>query len=103
MTLAICTEAQRPEEIKHRQREFVRHGLSKQVALEGEHATGLDSRVTRSTRGSPVRNVIAALKRVRPAGGNDLAFDGEKAKRILWIKEQADRAGPLPRRAALFA
>ena len=28
-------------------------------------------------------------------GGNDPASDGEKAKRILWIKEQADRPDTL--------
>jgi hypothetical protein len=46
-------------------------------------------------RAEQYRQFIAVLEKAWSESGHDLSVDSEKGKRILWMKQQADRLDPL--------
>ncbi|MGD0511608.1 MAG: hypothetical protein ABSA33_07280, partial [Candidatus Micrarchaeaceae archaeon] len=53
-----------------------------------------DSWVKAWVRAIQYREFIAILERVWAGAGHDLTAESEKGKRILWMKQQADRLDP---------
>jgi hypothetical protein len=72
-----------------------RYELSKQIQEEEKRVANLDSWVNSWSLANKYREFIAALQMVWTKAGNDLTPGGEKGKRRLWMKEQADRLDPL--------
>jgi hypothetical protein len=92
---AIWEEKRRQEEIKRRQRELELQGLAEQIRSEEKQVANFESWVTSWLRAKQYREFIAALEDTWTRAGHDLSSEGEKGKRITWMKQQADRLDPL--------
>ncbi len=92
---AIWEEKRRLEEIKRRQRELELRELGEKVRAEEKQVEKLDSWVTSWLRANQYREFIAALEKTWTSAGHDLSPEAEKGKRIIWMKQQADRLDPL--------
>ena len=91
----IRAEQRIQEEIKRRQRDLERQELAQQIQEEEKRVTDLDSWVMAWVRAEQYRQFIAVLEKAWSESGHDLSVDSEKGKRILWMKQQADRLDPL--------
>jgi hypothetical protein len=92
---AIWEKKRRLEEIKRRQRELELQELAEQIGAEEKQVATLDSRVTSWVRAEQYREFIAALEGAWTMASHDISAEGEKGKRIAWMKQQADRLDPL--------
>ena len=69
--------------------------LAEKVRAEEKQVEKLDSWVTSWLRANQYRDFIAALEDTWTRAGHDLSPEAEKGKRIIWMKQQADRLDPL--------
>lgn len=90
----IRAEERRREEIRRQQRESEREKLAKEIAEEEKRVANLDAWVTQWIRAKQYGEFIEALRAVWEADRHDLSPDSEKGKRIIWMKQQADRLDP---------
>jgi alkanesulfonate monooxygenase SsuD/methylene tetrahydromethanopterin reductase-like flavin-dependent oxidoreductase (luciferase family) len=72
-----------------------RYGLSNQIQEEEKKVANFDSWVKSWVLANRYREFIVALEKVWAEAGHDLTTEGEKGKRLLWMKPQADRLDPL--------
>ena len=91
----IWAEKRRLEEIEERKRAQERAALAEQVAEEEKKVKDLDSWVSSWGRAQKMRDFISALEKAWEKEGHDLSPQSEKGRRILWMKQQADRLDPL--------
>jgi hypothetical protein len=97
-TEVIQAEERRQEEIRRRQRELEREKLGREIADEEKRVANLDAWVTQWIRAKQYRDFIECLQAVWEAEGLDLSAEAEKGKRIIWMKQQADRLDPFVER-----
>ena len=88
-------EQARLREIEDRKRERERAELSRQIAEEEKRVKEFESWVDNWTRARQMRDFIAELEKVWAETNLDLSPDAPKGKRIIWIKQQADRIDPM--------
>ena len=94
-TQSLRAEERRKEEIRRRQREMERYELANQIQEEEKKVANFDSSVRSWILANQYREFIATLEKVWAESGHDLNAESEKGKRILWMKQQADRLDPL--------
>ena len=94
-TQSIRAEEQRKEEIRRRQREMERYELANQIQEEEKRVANFDSWAKSWILANQYREFITALEKVWAEFGHDLTAESEKSKRLLWMKQQADRLDPL--------
>jgi hypothetical protein len=92
---SIRAESRRQEEIRRRQRDMERYELSNQIQEEEKRVANLDSWVKSWVLANQHREFIAAFEKAWAESGHDLTAESEKGKRLLWMKQQADRLDPL--------
>lgn len=94
----IWAEKRRLEEIEEKKRAKERATLAEQIAEEEKKLKDFDSWVNGWLRAQEMRDFISALRKMWEEQGDDLSPDSEKGRRILWMKQQADRLDPLVER-----
>jgi len=92
---SIRAEERRKEEIRLRQREMERYELANQIQEEEKRVADFDSWAKSWILANQYKEFIAALEKVWAEAGHDLTAESEKGKRLLWMKQQADRLDPL--------
>ena len=91
----INEERARQREIEQREREIERFKLSEQIREEEKKLATFDSWVTNWSRANLYRDFISALESSWRATGEDLSEGSERADRLNWMRQQADRLDPL--------
>ena len=80
--------------IKRRQQEIDRMELAKLIQDEDRRVADLDTWVTSWIRAKQYRDFIATLEKAWTEAGHDVTAGTEKGKRLIWMREQADRLDP---------
>jgi hypothetical protein len=88
-------ERERQEAIERREREIERFKLSEQIRDEEKKLANLDAWVTNWSRARLYREFISTLEECWKAKGEDLSDGSERANRLVWMRQQADRLDPL--------
>jgi hypothetical protein len=88
-------ERERQQEIERREREIERFKLSEQIREEEKKLENFDAWVANWSRARLYREFISALEEYWRARGEDLSDGGERANRLIWMRQQADRLDPL--------
>ena len=91
----LAAERKHQQEIERRERQSERFKLSEQIREEEKKLENLDTWVTNWSRARLYREFILALDESWKARGEDLSDGGERAARLLWMRQQADRLDPL--------
>ncbi|HWR35403.1 MAG TPA: hypothetical protein VN622_05980 [Clostridia bacterium] len=91
----LRAEQQRLAAIEQRKREIERLELSKQIAEEEKKVQELEQWTSRWVQARNMREFITALQSYWKQQGVDLSDGSEKANRLKWMFEQADRIDPL--------
>jgi hypothetical protein len=87
-------EAKR-EEIERQKKARERAKLAEQIAEEEKKVSELESWVADWARAKQMREFIAELETAWKGENLDLSPDAPKGKRIIWMKQQADRIDPM--------
>lgn len=82
-------------EIKWEKERRERAELAQQIAEEEQRVRQLETWVASWARAQQMREFIAALEKVWKEAGHDLSPETPKGKRIVWMKQQADRIDPM--------
>jgi hypothetical protein len=91
----IRAEQKRLEEIEERKKERERAELAAQIAEEEKKVKDFEEWVDSWTRAKQMREFISVLEKVWSEGGMDLSPDSPKGRRIVRMKQQADRMDPM--------
>ena len=85
----------RREELEERKKEEELEQLAKLVKEEEKKVQELNLWVENWTKAERMRKFIVALEKEWVRQGMDLSPETPKGKRIVWMKEQADRLDPI--------
>jgi hypothetical protein len=88
-------ERAKQQEIERRKREHERAELAKQIAEEEKKVKEFEGWVDDWRRAGEMRDFISALEKAWTEDNVDLSPEAPKGKRIIWMKQQADRVDPL--------
>ena len=91
----IAAELRQKEELDQRRKEEELEKLAKLIKEEEKKVRDLNSWVMMWARAKRMRRFITALEKEWKSQGIDLSPESEKAKRIAWMKGQADRLDPM--------
>ena len=91
----IAAEVRQKEELERRRKEEELEKLAKEIKEEERKVRELNSWAKRWARANRMRRFIAALEMKWKNEEIDLSRESPKGKRIIWMKEQADRLDPL--------
>jgi hypothetical protein len=87
----IRAEQRRLGEIEQRKKERERAELAEQIEEEEEKVKDLERWVDSWIRAGQMREFISALEKAWAEQNIDLSPDSVRGRRILWMKQQADR------------
>ena len=93
--LGIREEQRKRDEIARQQRIKEQLVLADQIREEEKKLKQLEGWVSAWARAKEMRDFISALERLWVGEGYDLSTETEKGQRLVWMKQQADRADPL--------
>jgi hypothetical protein len=88
-------EQARLREIERQKEERERAVLAEQIAAEEKKVKEFEGWVDCWARARQMRDFIADLERVWTEKKHDLSPEAEKGKRLVWMKQQADRMDPM--------
>ncbi len=88
-------EQARLREIERQKEERERAALAEQIASEEKKVKEFEGWVDCWARARQMRDFIADLERVWTEANHDLSPEAEKGKRLVWMKQQADRMDPM--------
>lgn len=91
----IEAELRQREELEERKKEEELEQLAKLIKEEEKKVQDLNLWVENWTKATRMREFIAALEIEWSRQGVDLSPETPKGKRIIWMKEQADRLDPM--------
>jgi hypothetical protein len=91
----VRTEQQRLAAIEQRKREIERLELSKQIEEEEKKVRELEELTNRWMKAHQMREFITALQAYWQKQGVDFSDGSERATRLKWMCDQADRLDPL--------
>src|SRR5256885_1303829 len=91
----IDAELAKQQEIERQKHESEMAELAKQIGEEERRVKDLDTWVTNWVRAEQIRTFISTLEKVWAKEGHDLSPDAPKGKRIVWMRDQADRLDPM--------
>lgn len=91
----IRAEQRRLEEIEQRKRERERAELAAQIAEEEKKVKDFEGWVDSWIRARHMREFISVIEKTWAEQNIDLSPDSPKGRRILWMKQQADRMDPM--------
>ena len=81
-------------EIEWREKQRLRIELSEQIQEEEKRIQDLDGLVDGWVRAKQMREFIAALEKSWTETKEELSPDSPRAKKLAWMKQQADRLDP---------
>jgi hypothetical protein len=93
-TAKLRSEQARQWEIERQARQMERVKLSEQIHEEEKKLASFDALVTNWSRAHLYREFVSALEGSWRAGGEDLSDGSDRAKRLDWMRQQADRLDP---------
>jgi hypothetical protein len=88
-------EARQRQEVEQRKKDQELEELAKLIKDEEKKISDLNSWVEDWARARRMRKFIVALEKEWTRQGIDLSPESPKGKRIIWMKEQADRLDPM--------
>jgi hypothetical protein len=91
----LGAERERQQQIAQRQREIERQKLSDLIREEEKKVSTLDSWVSNWVHARQYREFISALAEAWKADGKDLSPETDQGKKLIWMRQQADRLDPL--------
>jgi hypothetical protein len=91
----LGAERERREEIKRREEEIQRQKLAELIREEEKKVSNLDTWVTNWLRARRYREFISALEQSWEVAGKNLSPEADHGKRLIWMRQQADRLDPL--------
>jgi len=91
----IRAEQRRLEEIEQRKKERERADLAAQIAEEEKKVKDFEGWVDSWIRARQMRQFISVIGKTWAGQNIDLSPDSPKGRRILWMKQQADRMDPM--------
>lgn len=91
----IEAEVRQREEVEARKKEVEREQLAKMIVEEEKKVQELNLWIKHWAKATRMREFIAALEIEWAHQGIDLSPETPKGKRIIWMKEQADRLDPM--------
>jgi hypothetical protein len=91
----IDVEQRKQQELEERKKEEELEQLAKLIKEEEKKIQDLNLWVENWTRAKRMRRFISALEKEWERQGIDLSPESPKGKRIVWMKEQADRLDPM--------
>lgn len=91
----LGAEREREQQIAKQRREIERQKLAELIREEEKKVSTLDSWVTNWVQARKYREFISALAEVWKADGKDLSSETDQGKKLIWMRQQADRLDPL--------
>ena len=91
----IAEEEERQRKIKEREREIERYRLSEKIREEEKKVETLDEWVTNWSRARLYREFVSALEASWKLQDEGVPEGSERANRLNWMRQQADRLDPL--------
>jgi hypothetical protein len=91
----LGAERERREEIQRREEEIKRQKLAELIREEEKKVSNLDTWITNWLRARHYREFIAALEQSWKEAGKNLSPEADHGKRLIWMRQQADRLDPL--------
>jgi hypothetical protein len=92
---AIRAEQKRLDEIEERKKARERAELAERIAEEERKVRDFENCVDRWIRARQMREFISATEKAWTQESVDLSPDSAKGRRMLWMKQQADRMDPM--------
>jgi hypothetical protein len=93
--LQIQAELSKQQELERQKKQRELAELAVLIDEEEKKVRDLDTWVTNWARAEQIRGFISALEKIWTQQGHDLSPDEPKGKRIVWMKQQADRLDPM--------
>ncbi len=91
----IRVARQKEMELERQEKARQRAELAPLIWEEEKKVSQLEGWVTQWSRAQQMREFIAALEKSWAAAGHDLSSEAPKGKRIIWMRQQADRVDPV--------
>jgi hypothetical protein len=91
----LGAERERREEIKRREEEIQHQKLAELIREEEKKVSNFDTWVTNWLRARHYREFIVALEQSWKEAGKNLSPEADHGKRLVWMRQQADRLDPL--------
>jgi hypothetical protein len=91
----LGAERERQQEIQRREEEIQRQKLAELIREEEKKVSSLDTWVTNWLRARHYREFILALEQSWEVAEKNLSPEADHGKRLVWMRQQADRLDPL--------
>jgi superfamily II RNA helicase len=91
----LGAERERQQEIQRREEEIQRQKLAELIREEEKKVSNLDTWVTNWLRARHYREFILALEQSWEVAEKNLSPEADHGKRLVWMRQQADRLDPL--------